>query len=268
MSGYWGVFKLKLISNLQYRAAAWAGICTQFFWGAMRLMILYAFYESGAASARPMEMSQLSAYIWLQQAFLAMIMLWWQDTELLESISSGMVSYELVRPYQIYPFWFMRLIATRISRTLLRFPIILIVAFLLPQPWKMTLPPNPAAFTLFLVSMMLSMLLVTAISMFIYITTFITLSPNGVRMLLGVAAEFLAGSVIPIPMMPERVQSVLWCLPFAYTADIPFRIYSGSIGTTQAGWMILGQVCWIVALIITGIWCLSRITSRISIQGG
>ena len=49
---------------LQYRAAAFAGFATQLFWGAIKLMVLAAFY--GVASAEPpMSMTQIIAYVWL-----------------------------------------------------------------------------------------------------------------------------------------------------------------------------------------------------------
>ena len=51
MKAYFSVFKLRLIYGLQYRAAALAGVATQFFWGIMHIMIYEAFYAN-AASAR------------------------------------------------------------------------------------------------------------------------------------------------------------------------------------------------------------------------
>ena len=54
---------------LQYRAAAAAGVATQFaFWGAMELWMFRAFLP-GRSVCLPMSISQLAAYIWLQQAF-------------------------------------------------------------------------------------------------------------------------------------------------------------------------------------------------------
>ena len=61
---------MRFIMGLQYRTAALAGIITQFFWGAMEILIFVAFYRTDAA-AFPMSMEATSSYIWLQQAFLA-----------------------------------------------------------------------------------------------------------------------------------------------------------------------------------------------------
>ena len=47
-------FKLRNITNLQYRADAWAGVSTQIFFGFMFIMVYLAFYESGTDSEMPM----------------------------------------------------------------------------------------------------------------------------------------------------------------------------------------------------------------------
>lgn len=258
---------MKLISGLQYRAAAWAGVCTQFFWGFMYILIYHAFYTSSSAEP-PMPYDQLVSYMWLQQAFLAIIMLWWQDGELLANIKNGNVAYELCRPYDLFSFWFVRLLALRVSNVLLRCLPILIVAFFLPKPYNMSMPANMGAAAMFLLSLTLATVLVVAISMFIYILTFITLSQVGSRLIIGVTAEFLSGSVIPVPLMPKVMQTVLNFFPFRYTADLPFRIYSGNIGLQDAVSGILIQLLWILGLLWAGSLAFRKITRRIVIQGG
>jgi ABC-2 type transport system permease protein len=264
---YMSLFKMRMIAGLQYRAAAWAGVSTQFFWGFMHIMIFKAFYASGDA-APPMEWSQLLSYIWLQQAFLAIIMLWWQDGDLLSGITSGNVAYELCRPYDLFSFWYVRLLAVRLSNVLLRCMPILLIAFLLPSNYRMSLPATPVAAVLFIISLTFSLFLVAAISMFIYILTFVTLSPVGARLIIGVAAEFLQGSVIPIPLMPTWLQNVLNWLPFRYTTDLPFRIYSGNIAGTDALFQIGIELVWIIGLLLLGAWAFRRLLRRIVVQGG
>ena len=39
-------FRLRFIMGLQYRAAAWAGIATQFVWGGMTIVMFRTFYEA------------------------------------------------------------------------------------------------------------------------------------------------------------------------------------------------------------------------------
>ena len=73
MKGYLTYFKLRCITNLQYRAAALAGMFTQFFFGLIFTMVYLAFYESNPNSSLPMNISNLVTYMWLQQAFYSLI---------------------------------------------------------------------------------------------------------------------------------------------------------------------------------------------------
>lgn len=267
MKAYWAAFRIRLIMGLQYRAAAWAGVCTQFFFGFVFVMIYDAFYQS-AITPPSMPLNQVVSYLWLQQAFLAIIALWNQDSELLLSISTGDIAYELVRPYDLYSLWYVRLIAQRFSSAAMRCWPILLVAFFLPAPYNMRLPGSVLSFVAFVASMGLSLLLCVAISMFIYVLTFVTLSPRGVRLIVGVTTEFLAGSTIPIPLMPDSLQRVLYCLPFPYTADLPFRLYSGNIQGGEAVFGLAMQLVWVGALIALGKLSLNKVLGRVVVQGG
>jgi ABC-2 type transport system permease protein len=264
---YIAMFKMKLIAGMQYRAAAWAGIATQFFWGLMLLMIYRAFYSSSGAEP-PMSWNQMVAYQWLNQSFFAIIMLWAVDGDLMDGITNGHVAYELCRPYDLYSFWFVRLAGWRLSVFILRCLPILIGVFIIPEPYRMTLPANITSFCAFVLSMSLSLLLVTAISMFMYILTFTTMSSYGSRLVTGIAAEFLAGQIIAIPLMPEWMQRVLDFLPYRYVSDLPFRLYSGNINGADAAFQIGVQIVWILGLCIIGKAAFGRTMRKIVIQGG
>lgn len=268
IKAYTGIFKMRLIAGMQYRAAAWAGVATQFFWGATELLVYSAFYRSSAVGAQPMPFGQLADLIWLRQAFLAMVMLWTQDNELLDIVVNGHVAYEYCRPYRLYSFWFARLLAVRISNTALRCLPILVVAFFLPEPYRFHLPGSLAAFGLFLPAMVLALFLVVAVSMFIYLLSMVTLNARGPRLLVGAMSEFFMGALIPIPLMPLWLQRVMDWLPFRYMADFPFRVYSGNIPVGQAAWGLVVQALWLVPLVGLGAFCFGRMQRKVVIQGG
>jgi len=267
MRAYLSVLRLRLINGLQYRAAALAGLATQFFWGFMLIMVYEAFY-SQAARPQPIALRQLITYIWLQQAFLVLIMFWLRDHELFNLITSGDIAYELCRPCGLYGFWFAKLVAQRLSGALLRCFPLLAVAYLLPEPYKLTFPPDPAAFGLFIVALLLGLVVVVAISMLIYISVFYTMSPAGSMLLFSVLGDFFAGSIIPIPLMPEWLQTIAYLLPFRLTADLPFRIYTGHIPWPEAVIGILSQLVWATILIGCGRMVLKKALRRLVVQGG
>lgn len=142
----------------------------------MEILLFSAFYRS-EPEAFPMGFSQLASYYWLQQAFLALFMTWLMEEEIFQAISNGTVAYELCRPVDIYSMWFVKSLANRASKAVLRCMPILLTALLLPKPYGLALPPDVKTAVLFLLSMILGFLVVVAFSMLIYIATFFTLSP-------------------------------------------------------------------------------------------
>jgi ABC-2 type transport system permease protein len=267
MRAYYSLFKMKLLKGLQYRAAAIAGVSTQFFWGFMFVMIFEAFYKS-TSTVQPISFRELIQVLWLQQSFLVFIMLWIRDNELINLITSGNIAYELCRPTDLYNFWYAKLIAQRLSGALLRCFPILFVAVLLPSPYNFTLPPSLLTFLLFTITLILGLILIVAISMLIYISIFYTMSGAGSLLIFGVFGEFFSGLVIPVPLMPNTLKTIVYLLPFRYTSDLPFRIYAGNIGLKEALISIVVQLIWIVAIVTVGKLWMNNALKRIVVQGG
>ncbi|HEX7715524.1 MAG TPA: ABC transporter permease, partial [Bacillota bacterium] len=267
MKAYLSVFRVRLLVGLQYRVAALAGVATQFFWGFMFIMIYQAFYLN-STKAQPITLEQLISYIWLQQAFLALTMLWYRDNEIFNLITGGNIAYELCRPWSLYGFWYAKLLAQRLSGALLRCFPILIIAFILPEPYRMSLPPNFSSLGLFLITLCLGVLVLVAISMFIYISVIVTMSPAGSLLMFGVFGEFFSGAIIPVPLMPLWLQRITYVLPFRLAADLPFRVYSGNIASKEAFIGIMVQILWLTILVLVGRITLKKLLRRIVVQGG
>lgn len=267
MNAYLSVWRLRFVTGLQYRAAAWAGIATQCSFGFIFIMVYAAFYRNSAVKP-PMSLDEVVSYIWLQQAFFGLIALWFRDHDLFRLIVSGNIAYELCRPCGLHSFWFAKLTGTRLSRTVLRCVPLLIIAVVLPQPYRLIPPPSATSLVLFVTSLAIGMLLVVALSMLIHISVFWTLSPAGSVLLFGITGEFLAGMVVPVPMMPLWLQRMVEWLPFRWTVDFPFRVYSGHIPPGEAATGILVQLIWLALLVAAGHWCMRRAMRRVVVQGG
>lgn len=258
---------MKFINGLQYRAAAAAGIATQFAWGFMYALLFSAFYKANPG-AFPMTFPQTVSYIWLQQAFLALYMVWFFDNEIFDSITGGGVAYELCRPMTIYRMWFVRNMADRLARAVLRCIPILIVSLFLPRPYNLVLPTDFLNFILFVVSMLLAFLLVLSFCMLIYITTFYTVSSLGVRIIAASLSELLTGAVVPLPFFPPGFRQIAEMLPFAYMQNIPLRIYSGSIAGNDALKSIAMQLFWLVVFWLIGEKWMKHALKKVVVQGG
>lgn len=267
MKAYYSLFKMRLLKGLQYRVAALAGIATQFFWGFMYIMIFEAFYKS-TNTVQPISFRELVQVIWLQQSFLVFVMLWYRDSELLNLITSGNIAYELCRPVDLYKLWYAKLIAQRLGGAAMRCFPIMIVAILLPYPYNFTFPPHVINFILFLITLILGLILIVAISMLIYISVFYTMSPTGSLLIFSVFGEFFSGLIIPVPLMPEMLKKVVYLLPFRYTSDLPFRLYAGNIGIREGIISIGVQLLWIGIIIGLGKLWMNKALDKVIIQGG
>lgn len=267
MKCYFTYFKLKFISELQYRAAALAGLSTQIFFGLVFIMVYIAFYESGDTNM-PMTLSQTITYLWLNQAFFSLINQFYKDKELFNLVTSGNISYELARPKNLYFMWYFKILGARLSMVTLRCIPLLIVAFLLPGVLKMQLPASPLHFLLFIVTLLVGSLLVTAIITLYPIITLKTMNEKGIVNIFVAIADLLSGVVVPIPFFPKFLMIISSLLPFQYISDLPFRIYVGDISISNGLYGLLIQFIWIFITISIGCIILNKSLKRVVVQGG
>lgn len=265
MKKYLALFRIRFINGLQYRAAALAGLTTQFAWGFMEILAFLAFYRANPG-AFPMEFSHLVSYIWIQQALLALFAPWGVGGNAVETIVSGNISYDLARPMDIYNRWFFETTADRVSRAALRCAPILIVAFILPPPFRMVLPSDIFQFLMFIISVPIAVFVVIAYCLIDYMSAFYTMSRYNV--IFVVLADFLAGGYIPIPFFPEPFSKIAGLLPFAAMQNMPLRIYSSDIAGMEAVYGIGLQLFWAVVMIIFGKLIMKHALKRVVTQGG
>lgn len=266
MRGLISLFKLRFMLNLQYRAAALAGVFTQIFFGLVMVMIYDAFFEQATATM-PMTLGQTITYIWLGQGLLALIP-WNGDREVQGLIRNGDVAYELVRPMALYDYWYFKIMAQRIAPTLLRsIPLFLFVNLLMPDIYKMVGPATGLHFLMFVIVVVGSIFLSCALSNIITITTLFAIG-DGMDRLFPAIVMFFSGLVIPLSFFPDWLQPVLRILPFSGLMDTPYKLYLGLYDTSAVGAALLHQLVWTVLLVLLGKLMILKASHRIVVQGG
>lgn len=267
MKVYLSYFKLKFITSLQYRASALSSIITQFFFGIVNILVFIAFFKSGNQST-PITLSQTITYLWLNQSLFALIYQFYRDEELLDIVRSGNIAYELTRPQDLYFMWYSKIFASRLAAVLLRFLPIIVVALLLPYPYKMSLPISGSSFLLFILTIVLGAFLSTALSTLNPVIVLKTLNEKGVSNILIVIGDILSGIAIPIPFLPKIIGNISSLLPFQYVSDLPFRIYIGNVTGNDIIFGIIMQIIWIVLIILFSHILLTKSLKRVVSQGG
>ena len=150
----------------------------------------------------------------------------------------------------------------------MRFVPIILVALFLPKAYMLGAPASIWSFILFLLTLILGTILVIGIAMLIYVIMFYTTSSKGLFNVYAVIAEFFAGSVVPIPFMPNWLQNICYILPFRISFDLPFRVYTGNISVSQGIVSVLTQLVWIVIIVCVGNLLINHATKKVVIQGG
>lgn len=265
MKKYLSFFKLRLNIALQYRASAIGGMFTQFFWAIMQILIYQAFYK--VSTSNNISLEQLVSYIWLKQAFYAIISVS-TDSEIRNMIEKGNISYELCRPVNIYWMWFFKTLANRIAGGFLKSIPILIIAPFLPLGLSLQLPAGILEFILFVISLGMAVCLMSAILNMFYISLFYTMSSKGTNSIFYAIVSFLGGNMLPIALMPDFWQDLCYLLPISLATDLPFRIYSGNISVSDSIIYIIMQIVWLAILTISGTIITNRRLKKVVIQGG
>ena len=267
MRSYLSYFKLKFITGLQYRAAALAGIATQFFFGFVYISVYVAFYETGSGTV-PMPLNELVSFLWLNQAFFALVYMWYKDKDILSMIKNGNVAYELCRPQDLYWMWYCKILGEKLSNVALRFLPVLLIACILPYPYHLDLSITIPRLLLFITSLALSTLLIVALVLLYHVICLFTLDEKGVVNIFMILSDVLSGLVLPIPFFPKWLQNISNFLPFRYVSDFPFRLYVGNIPLQEGLIGIIVQVIWIILLILIGRLITKKALKKAVIQGG
>lgn len=263
MTPYLSIVRARFRMLLQYRAAALAGFGTQLFWGLIRVMLFDAFYQNSTAP-QPMSYPQIVTYLWLIQAMLALLP-WRADWEIRTMIRSGAVVYELVRPTDLYWFWFSRNLASHVAPALLRATPMFVVAGLF---FDLQPPASFPSAVSWAVAVVGALLLGCAITNLICISLLWTVSGDGLFRLISASVTIFSGAIVPLPLFPEWAQPVLNFLPFRGLMDVPFRLYIGHIPAQDVIGLLGHQLVWTIALVVIGRLLLFIGMRRLAVQGG
>lgn len=265
---YFAYFKMKFLNEIQYKIAALAGIATQFAWGGMYIMLYTTFLANGSSSDYTIQ--QMSTFLWLQQALLMLFNSWTVDKEIFEECESGQISMELIRPINLYSIWHARTFGKKVAATFLRmFPIIIICSLPFLGEYKLTPPVNIGAFIVFVITLMLSALILMSFIMLMYIVVMRNVSSKGVHLIFRIIIDFFSGATIPIAFMPDILVNILKYTPFYYMQNVPFNIYIGYISSPEEiAKIILIQIIWLIVLTTVGKKIMNNQLKKVVVQGG
>jgi ABC-2 type transport system permease protein len=134
--------------------------------------------------------------------------------------------------------------------------------------WRLRLPATPESAVLFVGAIAVTVMLSSAMVMFLNLGCVITLSERGVNSLVVPFVLILSGNLVPLPFFPNWIQPLLFAQPFAGLVDIPYRIYFGGLTGRTALAGIAQMLAWTIVLGFVGHRALSAAMNRLQVQGG
>ncbi len=260
---YYAVFRMRWKVETQYRAAALGGVFCQLFFGLMLIALYNALYQN---KQQDMPLATIVTYVWLQQSFFRMLLS--NDNELSNTILTGGMAYEIVRPMTPYWFYYMRALAQKIVGTALRAAPMLAVACVLPSAYRIGAPVGLPQFLCFLLGVGLGLICVCALTNIGMAFTIRSLDGRGIQGMLNLMICSLAGNILPLTLFPDSWQRFLAYSPFTQLLDTPIRVYTGAYAMADVPRALAIQAIWAVILILIGMRMWRSNLKRIIVQGG
>ena len=268
MRPYFSILRKNLTGRMQYRAGTWAQLLTNAFWGCARSAIIVAFYKYGSGEAA-VSIEQAVTLVWLSQIAMNLLPgMGGLDQAVWSKIVRGDVGYELLRPMDVYAHWYMSAAAGKIAPFLLALVPMTLAGQLVPGEIGMGAPASFLHLLACLLTLTTGLLISCAVICISYATLMRPNAGTGPAGILMYTTQILAGSVLPLQLWPQSIQTLMKYQPFAGMMDLPLRFFVGSEPLSSLPGVLLMQLIWAAALIGLGRMWIGRNLSRLTIQGG
>ena len=182
-----------------------------------------------------------------------------------QRIRLGLIATDLLRPVDFQLAQLAQALSDGLFNLLLMLPIFGIALGV----WgPSALPHDGAAFATFLLSVLLSFVILFAVSFIFVQASFITYSGYGIFVMRNALQQTFSGLSAPLVLFPPGLRAVSEWLPFRHTIHTPVSIYLGWLNGSAA-WRALGaQALWAASLLALGRFLLGQSLRRFEIQGG
>ena len=260
---FWEIAKRSFQRQLAYRAAAVAGLATNFFFGFLRASVLVALY-----GARPevagMTVQDAITYTGLTQAIIGFLSLFhWFD--LMNTIYTGAVSSDLLKPMGYYRFWLAQDLGRALAQVLLRgLPMMALYALV----FDVTYPRSAGQWLALAAALLLAWLVSFSYRFLVNLAAFWAPNAAGIGRFAFMLSWFLSGFFMPLRFFPEWFVRLCYLTPFPHMINSVVEIYLGVLTGPEMVWALLGQAAWVLVLVATGQLVLRSGVKRLVILGG
>jgi ABC-2 type transport system permease protein len=259
---YAGLGAMAAKARLAYNWWVWA----DFVMTIVSMIVFVYFWRAvyaGTASLGGLALTQTVTYILLARMLAPLI-----ETRMIFSfgymIRTGQVAVEMTRPVDPQLRISVESLAEAGVFLVQRLPIFLIA-------WGffgLVLPADPALWVVFLVSLLLGLGVILLFDWCFACLAFYVTETWGLSVVRIAVAAFFGGTLVPLAMMPDWLQSLAVAMPFAQGLAVPISFLSGMASLADAPRVWLVQLAWIVGLLVASRLIFSVAVRKVTVQGG
>lgn len=260
---FWELLKLSLQRQFTYRAANIAALLTNTFFGFLRASVMVALYGSRDV-VMGMSLQAAITYTGLSQAVIGYLAVFgWY--ELMNSVNSGDVGSDLLKPIRLFWLWLARDIGRATGSFIMRsLPIMGLYALL----FDITYPTSMVHWLALIVSLILGLLVGFAFRFLVNLAAFWTPNATGIgRMAFG-TVWILSGFFMPLRFFPDWFITFANCTPFPSMVNTTIEVYLGLLSGKELAIALGQQLFWLVALFAAAEFTLRAGVRRLVVQGG
>ena len=251
MEKYWRLLKISWENGFVYRTSLVMWRLRQFL-GTLMALTVWTVVFTGQSSTFGYSQETMITYVFTV-SFLQSMVLSSALNGLAQQIHDGRISYELLKPVNIYLYLGAQELADKLKNV--AFIVIeTVVLFLIFRP--VLALPDPATLVVFLVWVITGTVLYFLISLLFGSLGFWSPETWGPRFLFFMFLDFTAGKLFPLDILPQVIQRVLYLTPFPYLSFIQTQLFLGRLTGAEAVTNSLGLVVWLglAAVLVKVVW--------------
>ncbi|MBA3531280.1 MAG: ABC-2 family transporter protein [Ardenticatenales bacterium] len=260
---FWELSKLSFARQLNYRAATLAGLVTNLFFGLLRAAVLEALYGS-REEVVGISLQAAITYTGVTQALIAFTMIFgWY--EVMDSVYSGEVASDLLKPMNYFTFWLARDVGRAVATFLLR-GLTIMAAYALIFP--IIVPQGAEQWLALVVALILALLVSFAWRFLVNLAAFWTPNALGIGRFAFILSWFLSGFLMPLRFFPDWFQAICSLTPFPQVVNTVVEVYLGLLTGADLLRALGVQLLWAIGLILASQLVLRAGVRRLVILGG
>jgi ABC-2 type transport system permease protein len=260
---YFELARLAFQQQFAYRAATLAGLFTNSVFGVLLASVYLALFSSQpeGASVEGFNAAQTVTYVWIGQALIMPVYLWgWW--EILNTIRTGAVVTDMIKPTDFFAYWLSRDLGRAAAHILLRLAPTLVVGSVL---FDLVLPGSLARWLAFALSIPLAVIVSFSFRFIFNLWGFWILDHRGIAGFSIVLVGVFSGHLLPIAWYPDPIRDVINLLPFRAIVMTPVEIWLGQVSIAEG----LGlQLFWCAVMILAAHAFQSVAERKVVVQGG